>query len=73
MLCKKNYKVVIIMRFLLHEIIVPKMFMVDAFLNTEHSLIRAVKTNTYYVIFFMKGSNYSHKLRYKGYLQLIYR
>jgi hypothetical protein len=38
MLCNENYKIVIIMRFLLHQIIIPKMFIVDAFLNIEHSL-----------------------------------
>ena len=36
MLCKGNYKVVMIMEFLLHQSIVPKIFMVDAFLNTRH-------------------------------------
>jgi len=36
--CKWNYKVVIIMRFLLHQNIVSKMFMVDALLNIGHSL-----------------------------------
>jgi hypothetical protein len=38
MLYKENYKVVIIMRFLLHQHIVSKMFIVDALLNTVHSL-----------------------------------
>ena len=38
MFYKENYKVVIIMRFLLHQIIVPKMFLVDALLNTGYSL-----------------------------------
>jgi hypothetical protein len=38
MLCKENYKIVIIMRFPLHQIIIPKMFIVDAFLNIGHSL-----------------------------------
>ena len=37
MFCKRNYEV-IIMGFLLHQSFVPKMFMVDAFLNTGHSL-----------------------------------
>jgi len=36
--CKENYKVVIIMRFLLYQSIVSKMFMVDALLNTGHLL-----------------------------------
>jgi len=35
---KKNYKVVIIMKFLLYQSIVSKMFLVDALLNTEYSL-----------------------------------
>jgi len=38
MLYKENYKVVIIMRFLLHQNIVSKMFIVDALLNTVHLL-----------------------------------
>jgi hypothetical protein len=38
MFYKENYKVVIIMRFLLHQTIVPKMFLVDALLNTGYSL-----------------------------------
>jgi hypothetical protein len=38
MFCKENYKVVIIMRFLLYQRIVPKMFMVDHLLNTRHLL-----------------------------------
>jgi hypothetical protein len=31
-------KIIIIIKFLLHQSIVPKMFLVDAFLNTGHSL-----------------------------------
>jgi hypothetical protein len=38
MFCKENYKVVIIMRFILHQSIIPKMFMVDAILNTRYLL-----------------------------------
>jgi hypothetical protein len=38
MFCKDNYKVVIIMRFLLYQSIVPKIFMMDALLHTEHLL-----------------------------------
>jgi hypothetical protein len=38
MLYKENYKIVIIMRFLLHQNIVPKMFLVDALLNIKHLL-----------------------------------
>jgi hypothetical protein len=38
MLCKENYKVVIIMRFLMHQSIVHKMFLVDALLNTGYLL-----------------------------------
>ena len=33
---KENYKVVIIMEFLLHQSIVPKIFLVDALLNIEY-------------------------------------
>jgi hypothetical protein len=35
---KKNYKIVIIMRFLLHQNIVLKMFMADTLLNTGYLL-----------------------------------
>jgi hypothetical protein len=52
MLCKKNYKIVIIMKFLFHQSNVPKMFMVDALLK-YWIFIRAVETNTYYVFFFL--------------------
>jgi hypothetical protein len=38
MFYKENYKFFIVMRFILHQNIVPKMFIVDAFLNTGHSL-----------------------------------
>jgi hypothetical protein len=38
MLCKENYKVVMIMRFLLHQSIVSKMFLIDSLLNTGHLL-----------------------------------
>jgi len=38
MLCKENYKVVIIMRFLMHQNIVNKIFLVDALLNTGYLL-----------------------------------
>jgi hypothetical protein len=34
----ENYKVVIIMRFILHQSIVPKMFLVDTLLNTGYLL-----------------------------------
>jgi hypothetical protein len=37
------------------------------------TFIKTVKTNTYYIISFIKESNYSYKLRYKGYLELICR
>jgi hypothetical protein len=33
---KENYKVVIIMEFLLHQSTVPKIFLVDALLNIEY-------------------------------------
>ena len=37
-------------------------------------LIIVVDNNIYYVFFsFMKGSSCSHKLKYKGYLEIIYR
>jgi hypothetical protein len=38
MFYKENYKVVIIMRLLLHQNIVPKMLLVNAFLNVENLL-----------------------------------
>jgi hypothetical protein len=38
MLCKENYKVVIIIRFILHQSIVLKILMVDTLLNIEHLL-----------------------------------
>jgi len=38
MLCKGNYKVVIIMRFLLNQNIISKMFLVDTLLNNRHLL-----------------------------------
>jgi len=38
MFCKENYKVIIIMRFILHQNIVSKIFMVDALLNIEYLL-----------------------------------
>jgi len=36
--CKGNYKVVIIIGFLLHQSIIPKIFLIDALLNTKHLL-----------------------------------
>jgi len=38
MFCKRNYKVVIIMRFLMHQSIIHKIFLVDALLNTGYLL-----------------------------------
>ena len=38
MLCKENYKDVIIIRFLLHQSIVPKIFSNDVLLNAGHLL-----------------------------------
>jgi hypothetical protein len=35
---KENYKVVILMRFLLYQSIVFKMFLINALLNTEYLL-----------------------------------
>ena len=37
-LCKRNYKIIIIMGFLLHQNIVLKMLIVDALLNISHLL-----------------------------------
>jgi hypothetical protein len=37
-LYKENYKVVIIMRLLLHQNIILKMFLVDVLLNTKYLL-----------------------------------
>jgi len=42
-------------------------------LNNGYLLIITVETNTYYVFFLMKRSNWSHKLRYEEYLKLIFR
>jgi len=66
MLCKRNYKVVITMGFLLHQSNVLKCSWL--MLYSDWTLIRAIETSTYYVLFFMKGSNCSYKLRYEGYL-----
>jgi hypothetical protein len=71
MFCKENYKVIIIIGFLLNQSIVPKMFLINALLRLI--LIRTIKIDTYYVLFFMIGNNCSHKLRYEGYLELICR
>jgi hypothetical protein len=38
MFYKKNYKVVIVMRFILHQSILSKMFLVDALLNARYLL-----------------------------------
>ena len=38
MLCKGNYKIVIIMRFLLYQSIIPKIFLIDAILNIGYLL-----------------------------------
>jgi hypothetical protein len=42
-------------------------------LNNGYLLIITVGTNTYYILFFMKRSKWSHKLRYEKYLKLIFR
>ena len=48
-LCKWNYKVVRIMKFLLHQSIVPKMFLVNAlFVNPEEKW-RLLKLQTNYM------------------------
>jgi hypothetical protein len=36
--CKNNYKVIIIIGFLLHQSIISKMFIFDALLNIRHLL-----------------------------------
>jgi len=38
MFCEENYKIIIIMGFLLHQNIILKLFLVDTLLNTKHSL-----------------------------------
>jgi len=38
MLCKENFKVIIIIGFLLYQNIVPKMFLVDTLLNIGYLL-----------------------------------
>jgi hypothetical protein len=38
MIYKKNYKVVIIIEFLLHQKIVSQMFLIDVLLNSEYLL-----------------------------------
>ena len=39
----------------------------------ERILIKVVETNTYHVLSFVKRNNYSYKLRYERYLELIYK
>jgi hypothetical protein len=63
--------VVIIMKFLLHQNIIPKMFMVDALLNIGHLLESQRLVHIMFFFFYIKGSNCSHKLGYKGCLKLI--
>jgi hypothetical protein len=36
--CKENYKIIIIMKFILHQNIVSKLFLVDILLNIGHLL-----------------------------------
>jgi len=69
MFCKENYKVVIIMRFLLHQNIIYKMFLVDDLLNIRYllELWRLIYIYIYYVLSFIKRSCCSHKLGYKKY------
>jgi hypothetical protein len=47
--CKENYKVVIIMGFLLHQSIVSKIFLIDTLLNTKYSL----KSRDWYILYFL--------------------
>ena len=37
------------------------------------TFIKVVETDTYYVFSFMKRNSSSYKIKYEGYLQLIYR
>jgi len=67
MFCKENYKVVIIMRFLLHQNIIYKMFLVDDLLNIRYLLELWRLIYIYYVLSFIKRSCCSHKLGYKKY------
>ena len=58
MFCKENYKVVIIMRFLLHQNIIYKMFLVDDLLNIRYllELWRLIYMYIYiyiYIMFFL--------------------
>ena len=69
--CKENYKVVKIIRFILYQSIVFKYS--QSIFYKDWILIKVVKTDTYYISSFMKGSNCSHKLRYERYLKLIYK
>jgi len=71
MLCKENYKVVIIIKFLLHQSIVPK-YSSQCFIKIEHQL-ELLKLVYIMFFFFMKKNSYSYKLRYEGYLELICR
>jgi hypothetical protein len=47
--CKENYKIVIIMGFLLHQNIVSKIFLVDTLLNSKYSL----KRRDWYILYFL--------------------
>jgi hypothetical protein len=71
MLCKENYKVVIIMRFLLHQSIVAKCS--SSMLYSDWILIRIIETNTYYVLSLIKEVSCFHKLRYERYVELIFK
>jgi hypothetical protein len=52
MFCKENYKVVIIMRFLLHQNIIYKMFLVDDLLNIRY-LLELWRLIYIYIMFFL--------------------
>jgi hypothetical protein len=55
------------MRFLLYQHNVSKCSWLMFYQN--YILIEVVKINIYYVYSFIKGNNYSHKLRYEEYLE----
>jgi len=61
----------LIMRFLLHQNIIPKCSW--SMFYWDWILIRVVQIVIYYVPSFVKWSSCSYKMRYKGYLELIYR
>ena len=67
--CKKKYKIIIIIKFLLYLNIVLKYFW--SILYYSMTSIKVAKIDIYYVFFFIKESDSSYKLRYEGYLEII--